>query len=58
LKTVTNGVFVAQFVNTGILIILPNANLQEIGIPITSMMGGIFYDFAPKWYTVVGFKLT
>ena len=58
LKTVTNGVFVAQFVNTAILLILPNANFEEIGFNISSLFSGTFSDFTPKWYTAVGYKVT
>lgn len=44
--------------NTGILLILPNANLDEIGLPLAVFFKGMFYDFTPKWYTAVGYTLT
>jgi hypothetical protein len=36
---------------------LPNANFEEIGLHIPSMIAGTFYDFTPKWYTAVGYKI-
>lgn len=58
LSSITNGVFIAQFFNTGILLLLVNANLTEhTGIPLHSYARGPFYDYAPLWYIDVGFKL-
>jgi hypothetical protein len=58
LKSITNGVFVAQFFNTAILLILSNANFSEVGLPLASIFNGPFYDFTPRWYTAVGYRLT
>ena len=58
LSSITNGVFVAQFFNTGILLLLVNANLSEhTSIPFYSYANGPFYDYSPQWYVDVGFKL-
>jgi hypothetical protein len=66
LKSITNGVFIVQFFNTAILIILVQANFKEIGLPfpdsamenINKIFNGPFYDFVPLWYVAVGYKLT
>jgi hypothetical protein len=60
LKSITNGVFVVQFFNTAILIILVQANFKELGVPdtINKVFNGPFYDFVPLWYVAVGAKLT
>jgi hypothetical protein len=59
LKSITNGVFVAQFLNTGFLMLLVQANLQEVDFPLAdSVFNGPFYDYLPLWYTAVGYKLT
>jgi hypothetical protein len=60
LKSITNGVFITQFMNTGILILLVQANFTEVDIPLarTIFNSGPFYDYLPLWYTAVGYKLT
>lgn len=59
LTSITNMVFAAQFFNTGILLLLVNANLSEhTKIPGYSLFSfGQFYDYAPQWYIDVGFKI-
>lgn len=51
---ITNGIFVAQFFNTGLIYLLVFANFNET-IPF---LGGIFrgpyYDYQPDWYRQVG----
>ena len=51
MTAITNGVFVAQFFNTAILVLLVYANFSEFGI---SFFEGPFYDYQPGWYSVVG----
>ena len=48
LASITTGVFVAQFFNTGILLLLVNANLKE-HLPgfIAVMFQGKYYDYNP-----------
>ena len=58
IKSITNGVFVTQFFNTAILLILVNANFKETHLPLSSVFKGPFYDFTPDWYTAVGYRLT
>lgn len=53
-------VFIAQFFNTGILLLLVNANLSEhTWVPGSQsvLSVGQFFDYAPQWYVDVGFKL-
>jgi len=58
LSSITNGVFVAQFFNTGILLLLINGNLAEHQPKfLTKYFEGPFYDYMPDWYSNVGFKI-
>lgn len=57
---ITNGVFYAQFFNTGFLILLVNANLSEQTFIPDSMkdaLNGPFSDYVPDWYGDVGLKI-
>lgn len=50
--------FVAQFFNTGILILLVNGNITEHQPTfVTKYFTGPFHDYTPLWYSVVGFKI-
>lgn len=56
--TVTRGVFMAQFANTGFVILLVNANLTEhFPTEITKHFKGPFYDYMPMWFVDVGLKI-
>jgi len=44
--------------NTGILLLLVQANFTEIHLPLESFLYGNYKDFIPDWYTVVGYKIT
>jgi len=58
LSSITNGVFIAQFFNTGILLLLVNGNLSEHSPAfITKHVQGPFYDYTPDWYVTVGGKI-
>lgn len=58
LSSITNGVFAAQFFNTGILLLLVNGNLTEHEpFWITKYLQGPFYDYMPLWYVNVGEKV-
>lgn len=59
LSSITNGVFYAQFFNTGFLLLLVNANLQERGpVFITKYFSQNYTDYMPAWYADVGQKIT
>jgi len=59
LASITNGVFIAQFFNTGFLLLFVNANLTEHSPHwLTQYFRGPFYDYMPGWYSVVGFLIT
>ena len=60
LKSITNGVFITQFMNTGFLLLLVQSNLIEVNIPLARSIfnQGPFYDYLPKWYVAIGYKLT
>ena len=48
LSSITNGVFYAQFFNTGILILLVNANLTEHEPKLlTKHVSGPYFDYMP-----------
>jgi len=58
LAAITNGIFYTQFINTGFLLLLVNANLSEHPkLPLSSWLQGPFYDYMPAWYIDVGYKL-
>ena len=55
---ITQGVLFAQFFNTGILILVVNANLTEHQPKIlTQIFAGPFTDYMPQWYLEVGGKI-
>jgi hypothetical protein len=41
-----------QFINTGFIVMLLNANLEEYGLGF--IFDGKYYDFTPAWYQNVG----
>jgi len=48
----------AQFFNTGFIILLVNANLTEHEpVEFTKLIKGPFYDYMPQWYIDVGMKI-
>jgi len=51
---IVNGVFIALFFNTGILLMLTNANLSDVSGWLSAVFSGTFYDYSPKWYASVG----
>lgn len=58
LSSITNGVFIAQFFNTGFLLLLVNANMTEHEpSEVTQYFKGPFYDYMPRWYSEVGMKI-
>jgi len=57
LKSITNGVFVTQFFNTAILLLLVNANFGDSGLPFASVFNGVFPDYTPYWYVQIGYRL-
>lgn len=58
LSSITNGVFVAQFFNTGILLLLVNGNMTEHSPKfLTKYIKGPFFDYMPDWYSNVGMKI-
>jgi len=59
LSSITNGVFIAQFFNTGILLILVNGNLTEHPpFAITKFVNGPYYDYMPDWYVNAATRLS
>lgn len=51
---ITNGVFIALFFNTGILLVLTNANLSDLSENLGKVFSGNFYDYSVNWYASVG----
>jgi len=54
MSKITNGVFVALFFNTGILLLLTNANLSDISGWLGNVFKSRYYDYSPQWYSKVG----
>lgn len=57
LTKITNGVFIGQFFNMAILLLLVYANLSNSNLPFTSFFTGPFYDYSDKWYAMVGSQI-
>lgn len=50
--------FVAQFFNTGFIILIANANLSEHEPKaLTQLVDGPHYDYGPRWFIDVGLKV-
>jgi hypothetical protein len=47
---IINAVFVVLFFNTGILILLVNANLNDVSSLLGNLFDGKFFDYSPLWY--------
>mmetsp|Transcript_5223 Transcript_5223/g.8085 ORF Transcript_5223/g.8085 Transcript_5223/m.8085 type:complete len:884 (-) Transcript_5223:266-2917(-) len=59
LASITNGVFYAQFFNTGFLLLMVNANMSEHSPHFfTKFFRGTYHDYMPAWYADVGQKIT
>jgi len=55
MTSIANFVFAAYFFNTGILLVLINANLTEHWpYSLTQFVDGAYYDYTPNWYANVG----
>jgi len=58
LASITNGVFITLYLNTGFLLTVANANLTEHPPHfITNNFRGPYYDYDPEWYSQVGFLI-
>lgn len=56
LKSISNGLFIFFYINTGYLLLLAYANLTEFGGILSKIFNNYYFDFTCNWYTVVGFK--
>lgn len=54
MKYVTDSVFICIFFNTGFLLMLCNANLQEQGLFVAKYFKGHDSDFNQNWFTGMG----
>lgn len=54
MSKIVNGVFVALFFNTGILLLLTNANVADVSDWLSGVFSGRYYDYSPQWYATVG----
>lgn len=57
LTKITNGVFIGQFFNTAILLLLVYANFSGSKFPGASLFNGPFYDYSDMWYAIVGSQI-
>ena len=53
-KKITNIVFIGLFFNSGILILLTNANLADVSEFFGAIFSHSYYDYSPQWYATVG----
>lgn len=58
-RLIANGVFIVQFFNTALLLLLVNANLEEQGFPLKLLSAerGLS-DFNSSWFSDIGVTLT
>ena len=49
-----NGILLVLFFNTGILVILVNANLSEVNTTLGTIFDGQYYDYETEWYEKIG----
>lgn len=54
---ITNGIFIAQFFNTGLIYLLVNANFDDTFPKLGYIFRGPYLDYDPEWYPVVGYLL-
>ena len=47
-------VFLTQYINTGLILLLINANMSEIFAPLGIIFNGKYNDFSNKWFNYVG----
>ena len=57
ISKITNGVFVAQFFNTALVLPLVQANASQIFPALTPLFHAKYYDFDDDWYAQVGYLL-
>lgn len=55
---ITNGVFIALFFNTAIILLLVNANFAQYHLPLDKFFNGRFSDYEVNWFRYVGYPLT
>jgi hypothetical protein len=51
---ITNCIFILTFVNTGIIVLLANADLSEALPALGQILDGPYNDYSSKWYGDVG----
>ena len=56
LKRPLQGIFVVQFLNTAVLLLLVNASLKQSGLNVG--LKGQYIDFTAAWYDDIGASLT
>ena len=54
MKYITDSVFLCIFFNTGFLLMLVNANLEEQGALVAKNFNGLISDFNQDWFTSMG----
>ena len=54
LTKITNGVFLAQFFNTALVLLLVEANFSETFTFAAGAFNGAYPDYVPSWYEVTG----
>lgn len=57
ISKITNGVFVAQFFNTALVLPLVQANFSEVFPPLAPVFHAKFTDYDDDWYATVGYLL-
>jgi hypothetical protein len=61
MSKITNAIFIAQFFNTAILILMVNANFENSKLLpefLKTLFVGPFLDYSDRWYATVGYAIT
>lgn len=54
MEKITNGIFIAQFFNTGLIYLLVYANFSDTIPKLASIFAGPYLDYDSGWYATVG----
>lgn len=56
-QLITDGVFIVQYFNTGMLLLFCNANMSEQGFPFSMISFGSIADFNSTWFNDIGYSM-
>ena len=54
LQSIMVGIFISQYLNTAVLVLLVQANFTDSGVPLGWLFNGQYSDFSAYWYSDIG----